>query len=100
MKHFTLLLLSSAFIISCGGKKKEPAAPLSPPASPAAPAAPSQPVASIIVLPPKPNIKAVNGRVQLTAAVFPLLKADKEVTWSTSDPSKATVSNTGLVTAK
>src|SRR6218665_3870275 len=100
MKHFTLLVLSSAFIISCGGKKKKPAPPPSPPASPAAPVAPSEPVTSIIVSPHKPNIKAVNGTVQLTAAVFPLLKADKEVTWSTSDPSKATVSNTGLETEK
>lgn len=42
---------------------------------------------------------AVNGTVQLTATVLPVNATNKNVEWSTSDASVATVSTSGLVTA-
>ena len=41
----------------------------------------------------------IGGTVQLTATVTPEDAEDKEVTWSSSDESIATVSNEGLVTS-
>lgn len=45
------------------------------------------------------SIAAEGGTAQLTATVGPDTASDKTVTWSTSDATIATVSNTGLVTA-
>ncbi len=43
---------------------------------------------------------AVGGSIQLEATVLPANAAYKDVTWTSSDESKATVSSTGLVTWK
>ncbi|MCL2420565.1 MAG: Ig-like domain-containing protein [Defluviitaleaceae bacterium] len=40
----------------------------------------------------------VGGTRQLTAAVLPILAPNRAVTWTSSDPAVATVSDTGLVT--
>ena len=42
----------------------------------------------------------VGAKYQLIATVLPTNAANKNVTWSTSDPSIATVSSTGMITAK
>lgn len=46
------------------------------------------------------NKLVVDETYQLQAVVSPVNAADKGVTWSSSDPSVATVNNAGLVTAK
>ena len=51
-----------------------------------------------ITVSPKTNTINVGDTVQLTATVTPSNATDKSVTWSSSDTSIATVSNTGLVT--
>lgn len=58
--------------------------------------APFVAVTSVSVTPPTATI-AVAGTQQLTASVLPS-GASQAVTWSSSAPSKATVSSTGLVT--
>lgn len=45
------------------------------------------------------NIPVVGGTLQMSAIVLPSTATDKKVIWTTSDPTIATVSNTGLVTA-
>lgn len=56
-------------------------------------------VESITIAPENPVLAAEAGAtVQLTATVLPEDATDKTIVWSTSDPSVATVSNTGLVT--
>ncbi|WP_290818383.1 Ig domain-containing protein, partial [Ferrovibrio sp.] len=51
-----------------------------------------------IAITPSPASVAVGSTQQLTAAVLPEDAADKGVTWSSGDPSKATVDANGLVT--
>jgi len=46
------------------------------------------------------TITEQNGTLQLEATVLPVLATNKEVTWSSSDPDIASVSQDGLVTAK
>ncbi len=55
-------------------------------------------VTSILVSPATANIPG-NGTVQLSVAVTPTTAADQTVTWTSADPTIATVSTTGLVTA-
>lgn len=54
-------------------------------------------VASVSVT-PSTSSGAVGSTVQLTANVLPSDATDKTGTWTSSDPTKATVSSTGLVT--
>ena len=54
-------------------------------------------VASVSVT-PATSSGAVGSTVQLTANVLPSDATDKTGTWTSSDPTKATVSSTGLVT--
>lgn len=54
---------------------------------------------SSITVSPASKILNVGGTQQLSVEVLPATALDKTVTWSTSNGSIATVSNTGLVTA-
>ena len=49
---------------------------------------------------PTSAMMTVGEKQQLTAALLPMDAANKNVTWSVSDPDVATVSSNGLVTAK
>ncbi|QIN98355.1 hypothetical protein brorfarstad_64 [Salmonella phage brorfarstad] len=53
-----------------------------------------------VSLAPKTSDVAVDATVQLTATVLPAGATNKAVTYESSDPTKATVSATGLVTGK
>jgi len=55
-------------------------------------------VASITITPPSPGVIVGETR-QLTAVVLPEDAANKEVEWSSSDPTKATINAAGLATA-
>ncbi len=57
------------------------------------------PVSSVAVAPATINM-IVNGATQLTKSISPSSASDQNVTWSSSNPAVATVSATGLVTAK
>lgn len=59
----------------------------------------SVPVASVSLTPPTATINGSGATQQLTATVLPANATDKTVTYSSSAPSVATVSPTGLVTA-
>ncbi len=81
LKIFGILLMSMYFVASC--KKDEPA---------------KVKVESIKL--DKTNVSLVAGAMlQLNATVMPADAADKTVTWKSSDPTIATVNETGLVTA-
>lgn len=58
---------------------------------------PDVPVASVSVT-PATSTGAVASTVQLTANVLPTDATDKTGTWTSSDPTKATVNSSGLVT--
>ena len=45
------------------------------------------------------NIPAVGGTLQMSAIVLPSTATDKTISWSVSDATIATISNTGLLTA-
>ena len=62
-------------------------------------AAATIPVTSVTMSPTTASI-AVNATSQLTATVAPSNATNKNVTWSTSNSTVATVSSTGLVTGK
>lgn len=55
---------------------------------------------SSVVLNETSSTLKIGGTVQLYATVSPSNATNKTVTWNSSDPSVATVSNSGLVTAK
>ena len=57
------------------------------------------PVSSVTVAPSTIDM-IVNGTTQLTKTISPSSASDQNVTWSSSNPTVATVSITGLVTAK
>jgi alpha-L-fucosidase len=46
------------------------------------------------------SVTGVGGTLQMSAAITPTNATDKTVTWAVSDTSLASISNTGLVTAK
>ena len=58
----------------------------------------TQPVSGVSVSPTSATLN-VGGTQQLTATVSPSTASNQNVTWSSSNTSVATVSNTGLVTA-
>ena len=79
-------------ICSCGGGGDKPSSgPYTPPANVA--------VSSVSVSPSSSEL-VIGGTVQLSATVSPSNATDKSVTWSSSNQTVATVTPTGLVTAK
>jgi len=82
MKNLLFAFLGLLFIASC--KKKDTPVP-------------AKKVISIAVTPSSPHV-AVRLTQQLTVAIEPSDAEKKEVTWSSSDPSKAVVDASGLVT--
>ena len=60
---------------------------------------PTVSVTSVTVSPSEASV-SINGTLQLTPNVKPSTATNRSVTWSSSNPSVATVSNTGLVTGK
>ncbi len=58
----------------------------------------TQPVRGVSL--PEKEVCWINGTVLLTPTFNPSNASDKRVTWSSSDPTVATVTGTGLVTAK
>ena len=88
-----LIMFSAALAIcSCGGGGDKPSSgPYTPPANVA--------VSSVSVSPSSSEL-VIGGTVQLSATVSPSNATDKSVTWSSSNQTVATVTPTGLVTAK
>lgn len=91
-KTIVALITSAVVISSCGGGGDKPSSgPYTPPANLA--------VSSVSVSPSTSEL-VIGGTVQLSATVNPSNATDKSVSWSSSNQTIATVTPTGLVTAK
>ncbi|MBQ6311572.1 MAG: Ig domain-containing protein [Bacteroidales bacterium] len=87
-----LCLVTASVLISCSsGGDKSGSGPYTPPAD--------VPVSSVSVSPSSLEL-LIGGIVQLSSTVSPSNATDKSVTWSSSNQTVATVSPTGLVSAK
>ena len=88
-----MCLVAASVLSSCGGGggDKPNSGPYTPPANVA--------VSSVSVSPSTSEL-VIGSTVQLSATVSPSNATDKSVTWSSSNQTVATVTPTGLVTAK
>ncbi len=85
-------MLPIALMHACGGGGDKPSSgPYTPPANVA--------VSSVSVSPSTSEL-VIGGTVQLSATVSPSNATDKSVSWASSNQTVATVTPTGLVTAK
>jgi|GEM_PF-2569089 len=93
MKVFRALVLIAvaAVVCSCGGGKED---------KPDGPITPSVVAVSSVSLSKTEAELVVGNTLQLTATVSPSNATDKSVTWNSSNASVATVTPTGLVSAK
>ena len=87
----SLLALSALGLVSCGGGGEDkPDGPITPANIPVSSVTLSKTSAELII----------GNTLQLTATVSPSNATDKSVTWTSSNSTVASVSPTGLVTAK